>query len=177
MTLSPSASGRIARTLRKSMPAAAISLLTLSCLSLPALAQQAAPATPAVAAAAPAAAGTPVVYSASQGRQGMSAYAANCAACHGDVLQGQLDAPPLQGPNFQAKWFGQPVSTLYEFITTNMPQDRPGALDPKTYAQITSFLLKRNGVAASTDDAELPLPGDASLATLMLPAANPDAAK
>ena len=66
--------------------------------------------------------------------------------------QGALDAPALKGDSFQATWFGQPASSLLEYISTNMPQDRPGALKPEQYAQLLALILKENGVAAGPDN-------------------------
>lgn len=106
-------------------------------------------------------------YTATQARQGEQVYKDNCAACHGDSLQGALDAPTLVGASFQANYFGQPANVLFDFISTNMPQDRPGALTPAQYAQVTAFILSKNGVAAGSDQ----LPSDSSaLSALKLPA-------
>jgi mono/diheme cytochrome c family protein len=107
-------------------------------------------------------------FTATQARQGEAVYKDNCAACHGDSLQGALDAPTLTGASFQANYFGQPANVLFDFITTNMPQDRPGALTPQQYAQVTAFILSKNGVAAG----DTALPSDsAALSAVTLPAA------
>ncbi|HEV7718714.1 MAG TPA: cytochrome c [Arsenicitalea sp.] len=107
-------------------------------------------------------------FSAGQARQGSLLYRDDCASCHGDRLNGALDAPPLSGQGFMAKWGGKPASELFAFVSTNMPQDRPGALSPKEYAELVAFVLSKNDVAAGDDD----LPSDpAVLATLTLPAA------
>ncbi|HVW91289.1 MAG TPA: cytochrome c [Devosia sp.] len=117
--------------------------------------------------AAPALADSAVSFTATQARQGDAVYKDNCAACHGDSLQGALDAPILTGPLFQANWFGKPANVLFDFVSTNMPQDRPGALTPQQYAQVIAFILSKNGVAAG----DSPLPSDsATLAGVTLPA-------
>lgn len=135
--------------LRFSLPALAVSLVSLAAISAPAFAQSA------------------VSFSATQARQGEQVYKDNCAACHGDTLQGALDAPTLHGPLFQANWFGKPLNTLFDFVSTNMPQDRPGALTPQQYAQVVAFILSKNDIAAGST----PLPSDSSaLAAMTLPA-------
>lgn len=133
-----------------SLASRAVLGLTISTLSLGlggsfAMAQG----TPAAAAATPAAA---ITYSAAQARRGSTAYRDNCSACHGDSLDGALDAPALKGSAFQANWFGKSAGELYTFMSTNMPQDRPGELQPKQYADIFAFLLKSNAVAAGPDN-------------------------
>jgi len=110
-----------------------------------------------------------VAYPASQARQGTPLYRDNCSSCHGDRLQGALDAPPLKGDSFMASWAGQPATALLEYISTNMPQDRPGALEPKQYAQLLALILKENGVAAGADDTP-PIAAD-TLGDATIPAA------
>jgi mono/diheme cytochrome c family protein len=128
----------------------------VAALSLPVAAQQAP------------AAGKPVSFSASQARQGSLLYRDDCASCHGDRLNGALDAPPLAGQGFMAKFGGKPASELFAFVSTNMPQDRPGALSPKEYAEVVAFVLSKNGVEAG--DQDLPSDPDA-LATMTVLAA------
>ncbi|MDB5562121.1 MAG: hypothetical protein JWN11_1539 [Hyphomicrobiales bacterium] len=145
-------------------------LALVAALSLPAAAQQApaAEASAAATSAAAPAAGKPVSFASGQARQGSLLYRDSCASCHGDRLNGALDAPPLSGTNFMGKWGGKPASELFTFISTNMPQDRPGALSPKEYTEIVAFVLSKNGVEGGDED----LPSDpAALAAMTLPAA------
>jgi mono/diheme cytochrome c family protein len=110
-----------------------------------------------------------VSYSSMQWRQGSLLYRDNCASCHGDRLQGALEAPALSGDDFESHWFGQPLSALYEYTTTKMPQDRPGALAPDEYARITAFILHENDIESNGDEN---LPSDpAALGQMVLPAA------
>lgn len=138
-------------------------LLTANAFALIALSAGAVPATTASIVAAE------VTYPAAQARQGTALYRDNCSSCHGDRLQGALDAPALKGDSFQATWFGQPASSLLEYISTNMPQDRPGALKPEQYAQLLALILKENGVAAGPDNSP-PIAAD-TLGDATLPAA------
>ena len=77
---------------------------------------------------------------------GESAYAANCAACHGEKLGGAF-APPLSGKAFKEKWQQQGSETMLAFIKTSMPPAKPGGLDAKVYADVTNYILARNGLA------------------------------
>jgi mono/diheme cytochrome c family protein len=112
----------------------------------------------------------PVSFSAGQARQGSLLYRDNCASCHGDRLNGALDAPPLSGDKFLSKWAGKPVAELFDFVSTNMPQDRPGALTAKQYTELVALILSKNGTTAG--DTELPS-DPASMATMVLPGATP----
>src|SRR6478735_4351394 len=78
---------------------------------------------------------------------GATAYAQNCAACHGtDLTNGQF-APPLKGPEFLAKWGGQPLGKLLDYIHTSMPPTNPGGLPDATYSAVAAFILQQNGGA------------------------------
>ena len=80
-------------------------------------------------------------YTARQASTGARDYALSCSRCHGAQLLG-ISAPPLTGPRFRNRW---PVSTLYRFVSQQMPADRRGSLSPATCSAIVAFLLRRNG--------------------------------
>jgi cytochrome c len=63
-------------------------------------------------------------------------------------------------------WFVGSPAPFMAFITANMPQDNPGSLDPKTYADIAAYLMSKNRVPAG--NAELVTDPDA-LANVTLP--------
>ena len=96
----------------------------------------------------------PATYTDGQAAGGQTVYRNHCETCHGDTLQGLLEAPTLTGPRFQANWWGGPVRDLYDFIVMFMPQDKPTSLSKKEYADVTAYILKFNNVPAGT--AELP---------------------
>ena len=103
--------------------------------------------------AAPVSAQTALTYTDGQAQTGQGIYRQVCETCHGDTLQGLLEAPPLTGPKF-ATWKGLPVRDLYDFIQMYMPQDKPGSLSKKQYADIVAYILKFNTIPGGT--AELP---------------------
>ncbi len=88
-------------------------------------------------------------FAAPQALLGKTLYAAECAQCHGDALQGQT-APALRGAGFApAANSTMTVGGIYQYMTTNMPADKPGKLKPKDYANIMAFLLHENGYTPS----------------------------
>lgn len=90
----------------------------------------------------------PSVFTAAQADSGRAAYAAQCATCHGDRLEGQFEAPPLAGGAFQAVWRDRRIAELVQYIATRMPPGHAGSLDAATSTAITAFLLQANGGAA-----------------------------
>ena len=50
------------------------------------------------------------VYSEAQAKRGEAIYKEQCAACHGDNLEGSGPMPPLAGKDFLANWQGKPVA-------------------------------------------------------------------
>ena len=44
------------------------------------------------------------IYTNDQAARGQSTYRSRCAACHGAMLEGSDDAPPLVGPDFVEDW-------------------------------------------------------------------------
>jgi mono/diheme cytochrome c family protein len=85
-------------------------------------------------------------FTSDQAERGYLAYAHNCLDCHGSNLDnGEFGGPPLKGTTFGRHWNGGSVAALFSFIRAKMPPDRPGQLNEETYADITAFILDRNG--------------------------------
>lgn len=96
--------------------------------------------------AAPGAELAPAVFTAEQARRGQDVFTSVCSTCHG--------RNEFTGPIFALTWMEEPVANLYEFASTNMPQDAPGSLPPEDYAAVVAYLLQLNGRAPG--DRELP---------------------
>ena len=94
---------------------------------------------------------TPAVFTAEQAQRGQSVFTRVCSTCHG--------RNDFTGPIFALTWMEEPVANLYEFASTNMPQDAPGTLPPEDYAAVVAYLLQLNGRAAG--DRELPADAEA----------------
>ncbi len=84
----------------------------------------------------------PGSYTAAQAASGATVYAAHCSQCHGVNLQGD-SGPTLVGSTFTHKY--PTASSMYNFISTQMPADKPGSLAQQNYLDVTAFLLSKNG--------------------------------
>jgi PQQ-dependent dehydrogenase (methanol/ethanol family) len=87
-------------------------------------------------------------YTRAQAASGATVYSATCQQCHGVNLQGQ-SAPALTGRAFQA-YVGKSgtAASLFDFMSRQMPADRPGSLTQQQYLDVTAFILSRNGYPA-----------------------------
>ncbi|OYX09332.1 MAG: hypothetical protein B7Z08_05670 [Sphingomonadales bacterium 32-68-7] len=104
---------------------------------------------------------------AAQVEAGRTAYAQNCASCHGAALNDGQFAPGLKGPGFLAKWGRQPLADLDRYIRASTPPGTAGRLPDASYAALAALILSENGGAAT-----VALSADrAALAALTLPAA------
>jgi mono/diheme cytochrome c family protein len=81
------------------------------------------------------------VYTDEQARRGNGLYQANCAACHGDSLQGGEAAPPLAGDTFNSTWDGVKLGDLFDRIRSTMPQNQPGSLSRAQNSDVLAFML------------------------------------
>jgi mono/diheme cytochrome c family protein len=88
------------------------------------------------------------VYTAEQATRGKAAYAANCAACHGESLAGIDVAPALTGSGFLNNWNNTSAGDLFSRIQTTMPLNAPGSLSGKTVADIEAYMFQANGFPA-----------------------------
>ena len=75
--------------------------------------------------------------------RGETAYAQQCATCHGQDIVGSIQGYP-------------DASLFFNFISTAMPANAPGSLPPQQYADIVAYLLSENGYPVGTED----LPAD-----------------
>jgi len=85
------------------------------------------------------------VYTTAQAERGHAAYESHCAGCH----EGQdADGPELMGKLFLDRWREDRLESLFAFIKTSMPGNRPGSLDERTYTDIVAFILEANDLPA-----------------------------
>ena len=81
------------------------------------------------------------VYTAEQATMGEAVYKEQCAACHGDNLEGSGPMPPLAGKDFLSNWQGKTVGDLFEKTQTSMPATAPGTLTPEQTAHVMAYML------------------------------------
>jgi mono/diheme cytochrome c family protein len=93
-------------------------------------------------------------YTEAQATRGEGAYERECATCHLADLLGDGIAPALVGAAFDFRWRDLSVGDIFVAIRATMPQGAPASLSPQAYADIVSYLLKRNDFPAG--DSELP---------------------
>ena len=98
------------------------------------------------------------VYTADQATKGEAVYKENCAACHGDNLEGSGPMPPLAGKDFLANWQGKTVGDLFEKTSSSMPATAPGTLTPEQTTNLMAFLLSQGKYPAGA--AALPSTAD-----------------
>lgn len=106
---------------------------------------------------------TAVAFSESQANQGEAFYEVfGCGNCHGQDLRGDIDiggfgdAPPLIGPSFQRRWFGQSLYSLFVFLREEKPPDSGDEMDMTAIVALVALILSENGFQAGAE----PLPGD-----------------
>jgi mono/diheme cytochrome c family protein len=91
------------------------------------------------------------VYTDAQAEHGRTLYMQNCGRCHGADLSGTYEIPPLTG-RFMPYWSGSTLDALFDYVSTAMPLDHPGALGESANADIVAFLLKSNGIPAGAKE-------------------------
>ena len=94
----------------------------------------------------PSLASAPPAFTQEQADRGHAIYRRSCQDCHGvNLNDGEFGGAPLNGLYFARHWGNGSVAALYGFMRAKMPPDRPGKLNPQTYADLTAFLLLKNG--------------------------------
>ena len=94
------------------------------------------------------------VYTADQAKKGEGLYKEQCAACHGDNLEGSGPMPPLAGKDFIANWSGKSLGELYEKTQTTMPATAPGTLTPEQTADVVAYMLSKDNFPAGASALE-----------------------
>jgi len=83
------------------------------------------------------------VYTEAQAQRGEKAYADACLRCH----------PPKQFVGrYIDNWAGNTAGALYESIASTMPEQRPGNLKPREYADILAYIFRLNKLPAGVDE-------------------------
>jgi mono/diheme cytochrome c family protein len=91
------------------------------------------------------------VYTDAQAERGHTLYNQSCGRCHGADLSGTFEIPPLVG-RFMPYWSGTTLDALFDYVSTAMPLDHPGALGPAANADIVAFILKSNAIPSGSKE-------------------------
>jgi cytochrome c2 len=94
-----------------------------------------------VAQAAPRRSITEGAYSVEQAARGQQLYKVQCAACHGNTMEGG-SGPPLAGDTFLANWSGQPLANFIDKIQKTMPFNLPGTLSRSQSTDLAAGILQ-----------------------------------
>jgi alcohol dehydrogenase (cytochrome c) len=83
---------------------------------------------------------------------GRSIYEKNCISCHGAQLEGGAGRA-LSGNIFKKNWEdgSRTLEEFYFVMRSTMPPTAPGSLTETQYLDVISFVLSKNGYAASSD--------------------------
>ena len=91
------------------------------------------------------------VYTDAQAERGHTLYMQSCSRCHGADLSGNFETPPLVG-RFMPYWSGSTLDALFDYVSTAMPLDHPGALGVAANTDIVAFILKSNDLPSGSKE-------------------------
>ncbi len=86
------------------------------------------------------------VYSKAQANRGAEVFQTVCQDCH--------MPEEFVGSGYIEAWSDQTVLDLFEAIRTTMPEDNPGRLRRRAYADILAYIFDENGIPSG--DIDLP---------------------
>lgn len=93
------------------------------------------------------------VFSAEQVARGKKSYAAQCADCHGDALEGDgKKSLPLKGETFFKNWTTKSVHRLIDTTRRTMPPEDPATLSRELCTDVVAYILAENGYPAGKTD-------------------------
>ena len=99
------------------------------------------------------------VYSAEQVARGKTSYAAECADCHGDELEGDgKKSPPLKGEEFLKAWKTKSVHRLIDTTRRTMPPEDPATLSRELCTDVVAYILAENGYPTGKTDLAIDAP-------------------
>jgi mono/diheme cytochrome c family protein len=91
------------------------------------------------------------VYTEAQAARGITAFGQNCAGCHTLAAEGKS---PLAGDPFWKSFAQKTAGDLIDYVSTNMPNGRPGSLNESTYRDIVAAMMKSNDFPAGPTELE-----------------------
>jgi mono/diheme cytochrome c family protein len=101
------------------------------------------------------------VYSVAQADRGEQRFKTSCSSCH-------TPASFADGA-FADQWSGQTMAEVFDYVSTQMPENDPGGLRPQEYADVLAYILSVNAYPAGIEE----LPVDKAALKLLGIAPNP----
>ena len=86
-------------------------------------------------------------YTAARANRGHQLYNNYCAECHMPDLTGAM-GPALKGEQFLTAWGARTLGDLLLFEHQTMPAVNPGSVSDSQIADITAYILMKNGFPA-----------------------------
>ncbi|MBM3818852.1 MAG: cytochrome c [Acidimicrobiia bacterium] len=112
------------------------------------------------------------VYSAAQAQRGAALSKAQCASCHGDMLEGVV-GPMLAGDGFLQAWAGRTMTDLVDKIQNTMPLQAPGSLSRAQSIDIATYMLQASKLKPGQADLAAGALAQVTFAAAPRPAAAP----
>ncbi|HEY0134640.1 MAG TPA: cytochrome c [Nannocystis sp.] len=75
---------------------------------------------------------------------GATLFEKHCAKCHGALGKGKDDVPAVVGEGALSRF--NTAQEVFDFVSKEMPDDKPGSLKEGEYWAILAFDLKANGI-------------------------------
>jgi len=94
------------------------------------------------------------IYTEVQADRGRRLYLKECKECHGEDLSGGETAAGLIGKELVSFWSESSVGVLFEEMRETMPEETPGKLSDRVYADILAYLFKANKFPAGDEELE-----------------------
>ena len=91
------------------------------------------------------------VFSVAQADRGEARFKQTCSGCH--------TALEFAEPHLSARWEGQTLGDIYDFMIAAMPENDPGGLKLEEYANLLAFFLGQSGYPVGNDE----LPADSAV--------------
>ncbi len=91
------------------------------------------------------------IYSEEQAERGRGTFRSVCGECH--------YSREFRDDQFKFSWRRRSVADLFGHIAETMPENAPGSLSPRQYADVVAYILSLNGIPAGSE--ELPTDRDA----------------
>jgi cytochrome c5 len=91
------------------------------------------------------------LFTDAQADRGRIVFRETCSECH--------YTSEVRGDQFMWDWGGRTVEDLYKNLVRTMPDDDPGSLEPQSYIDVVTYILRLNGVPPGTNELTADGPG------------------